>query len=342
MLAASRRKKIDLNLLLVAALVALPSAYALTNLGLFEDLEIYFHLFSQVKDNGVSAAISQFFILTNKFEPIIFLIFYVQSLVGVDSVFGFLFINFLLLNYLYVDFARRIFEKIEVRFFYFSAIVALFSYSFFSREIYIWRSMYAFLFLLLFIDAKTARHRSVCFVLGALTHSTFIFFCMTYWCIEYGIGRFQRNVFYVYYVVCLVLALLLVNLLSSFSVFTSSGDIEVFTASNPSHSLQSFLIVIFTTVALLAFMRCSSSDKERTLALFCLFLCFIALSSHSGYHLMNRVAAPALCLTPFLVLFKSGFRSHFYFYIKLCYLISIVGTFRLLYLFQSEKFILPA
>lgn len=337
MLSGSGLWRLDFKLLLVVCIISILPAYALSTLGLFEDLEIYYSLFCNIVDVGIVDAVSQFILQTGKYEPFLFLIFFTQSIFIPKSVFWFLLVNFSLLSYGFskiTGFFIKESEKITI----FFTIVAILSYSFFSREIYIIRSMYAFLFLMLFIREEQMLGRGVIFMFGIFTHASFILFSGVYLIIEYGYFRFKRNGFVLYSIAIALMAQALIFYAPFISSFTSSGEITVFTASNDANVFQSIGVVFFTFLSLIYSIRNSGSDKEKLLLLLCIYLTGISLLNFSSYQLMNRIAAPALCIAPFLLMKRGG--SNVQLAIKFVYIISTLATFRLIYLFQSGSFVL--
>jgi hypothetical protein len=317
------------------AFAALLTALSLSAQPLFEDLANYFYFFNQVNEVGLFETVSTFLLLTGKFEPTIFGLFFLLSLVISNSPAAFLFANFFLLNFGYMYLTRKISpNKTTMNFLL--LLVALFSYSYFSREIYILRSMYAFLILLLLINSNNIYFRCMLFLVGTLTHFSFTIFAILYLLIEVSIHRLSKAQLIRLHLFAVLLCAVGLHFAEHLVFLSASGDITAFTYSNNSHVLQSVSVISFTLLASLALAREKLSLKEFSLVGFCIFLTSLALLNFNSYHLMNRIAAPALCIVPFLILMRKG--SKYIRLFKLGYAVSTVASFRLLYLFLSGNF----
>jgi hypothetical protein len=326
----------NLRSLLACALAAFLVAFALSAQPLFEDLENYFYFFNQIKESGLIESFSIFLALTGKFEPIIFGLFYLLSLFLPSSPLAFLFVNFFILNVGFAFLVKKVsVEKCAISFFF--VLLAVLSYSYFSREIYILRSMYAFLVLLLFVNSSNMSHRVLFFALGTLTHISFSVFALLYFLIEICVVRLSKPQIIRLYFLTILLCMIALYFVEHLAFLSASGDITVFTYSNDSHVMQSAALILFTLLASMAVAREKLNTKELTLAIFCIFLTSFALLNFNSYHLMNRVAAPALCIAPFLILRRHG--SAYLRLFKYGYAVSTVATFRLLYLFHSGNFL---
>jgi hypothetical protein len=316
------------------ALAFIPAA-ALSSFGLFEDLEIYYYSFSQIVDTGIIASSIQFYVLTGKFEPVILFIFFIQSLLIPKTAFAFLLINFALLNYGFSILMGKILGNRE-RYFILYCCVAILSYSYFSREIYIMRTMYACIFLLLLASEPRRSYQVLYLVLGSVTHLSFIAFSSLLMLIKYSYIRLSKIYFTSFWLCVLLLLQILIKSSPLLASFTSTGDMDVFIASNETHSLQSIILLTFTLVVLAISYGSTKTDAEKTLTFFCLFLLVAGLMNFNNYQLMNRVAAPALCIAPFMIMLKSkSFTNNL---LKISYLLSVALTIRLLVLFYSGNF----
>jgi len=327
-------------LMLIAVTTAALPAYSLVQLGLFEDLQIYYSLFSQVGDLGVFETILSFYLQTGKFEPIIFFIFFIQSSFGVESEFWFLLVNFTMLSYCFAIVIAKLLSESKSRKYVPLMFLAFLSYSYFSREIYILRSMYAFVFLLLYSVEKNQYLKFFWFLLGSLTHLSFVLFFILYNYINFCFVKLQSRNFLFFYSLGILATLCVIKFSADIYAFTSVGDSEAFTAGNSNHSFQSILIVIFTIFSLFSCMKGALNQGERIMIYFCLFLCILAIFNFNSYQLLNRIAAPALCITPFIVLGKRSYPFHVF--IKSLYVISILASLRLVFLFYSGNFSIPA
>lgn len=330
--------RINYSILFWSVFCALIPSYALSQLGLFEDLGIYYYFFEQVGQVGLVDAFCIFYESTGKVEPILFSIFYIQSFIIPNDEFFFLLMNFSILNF---GFSKLILKLVRYDGNYYSymIIVSILSYSYFSREIYILRSMYAFLFFLMLVNSEKYRNKFFIILLGTLTHISFSIFAILFLLIKFLRNKLSRgSLFIILGSGVFVIQLIIVS--SSFlSSLTASGDIEVFISANATHSIQSMILVIFTLFAILSIIRPGLSENEASVLLMCLVLIIISMLNYSSYHLMNRVAAPALCIMPFMVMLKKNNRWSVI--IKGGYIFSIFLTLRLIYLFASGNFAIP-
>lgn len=322
---------------MLCIIVSSISAGALASFGLFEDLEIYFYSFSQIVDSGLLSTLIQFYALTGKFEPVILFIFYIQSFFVTKNAFAFLLVNFSLLSYGYcLSILRMVGYRLFNRQLLWFCCGAILSYSFFSREIYILRTMYACLFLLFYLISARRSLKILFLLVGAVTHLSFVAFFALILLIDFSLKRLSWRHFSILWTCFLIFFQTLLKSTEMLAAFSSTGDMDVFNAANEGHSIQSVLLLAFTLFSLLFSFKAIRSESERTLTYFCIFLIVIGLANTENYQLMNRVAAPALCIAPFLILFKPSGKAIYI--LKAMYFLTTIFTARLLYLFYTGNF----
>jgi hypothetical protein len=199
--------------------------------------------------------------------------------------------------------------------------------------------MYAFLFFLMLVNSEKCKNKILFILVGTLTHISFAIFSILFLLIKslrnkLSIGALSVILGFGVFVIQLIM----IN--SSFlKILTASGDIVVFTSANATHSIQSITLMIFTLLAILSILRSGLSDNEASVLIMCLVLIIISIFNYSSYHLMNRLAAPALCIVPFMVMLKKSNRWSIF--IKIGYIFSIFFTLRLIYFFATGNFAIP-
>lgn len=324
------------KLIIISMLCAVLVSISLSHAPVFEDLEVYYGIYTQMQYSSFYETAERFHSQTGKFEPLILLIFKAYQLVLGDSYELFLISNFFFINigscivadrYLSVD-------SSDLRVLPF--LFALISYSFFSREIYILRTMYGLIFLIVAIFDKRVPVKITTIILAVLAHQTMLVYWALFFVGHLSFHYFKRYGAYFILTSISAIAVVLLKMPSIFSYFVSGGELTIFLDGNDSHTIISLAVLLLTGISLFAFLNLGVISTElRSFVSILLMLTVISLFNYDHYHLMNRLAAPAIIITPFIILLNrfsilEPFRKF--------YALSALGSFRLMVIFCMGGF----
>lgn len=327
------------NIIFAVFLASFIEAIALSNFGVFEDSAIYYELFNNLSNNGFFEGATRFFLMTGKFEPMTSIIFYLQSLILPVTEFWFLFSNYLCINGLVSIGCIGFFSSKVNRGLAFFLLIALFSYGFYSRALYIWRTMYALGFLLIALSQTSSVKKVIFLLFALLSHYTVVVFLILYFCIK----KFTINLNLFRFVLLSLSVAFICSMAIKYTpivgFFVSGGETDVFFVSDFDHALQAILAIGFTLLSLICVSSCFIEAGQKSLLRMLIFLCIFSIINSESYHLMNRLSAPSLIITPFIVLL-SGVETFRMKIIKLGTGLSVLASFRLIYLFWTGGFTL--
>ncbi|EAA2984910.1 polymerase, partial [Salmonella enterica subsp. diarizonae] len=151
--------------LLCSILLALPLAMQ----GGFEDSLIYYSQADYIWSYGLYDGLRAIYIQTNKFEPAMGLLFFIEGFIVTEK-FYFLLLNLALVNFITVLIYIKINEESNASISFIYAILLLSTYYIFSNNIYVWRTIISLYFFILFVFSNSKSCKVIFFSLGFLFH----------------------------------------------------------------------------------------------------------------------------------------------------------------------------
>jgi hypothetical protein len=339
----SYSKTVKLLSFLTGAFVAgIIQGFALGSFGAFEDSAVYFNLYKDVQYLGIYDGLQAFMAQTSKFEPVLILLFALESKLsgGLLSEYWFLVINMTLLNVLV---SMVMFPFIGNRnknsgYLFFVGFTVVSGYLVFSKELYVWRSVVAFAFFILFAGVKSWQ-RWLWAVAACSAHTSFVMFLVLLVIIE-SIYKSDKKY---------LLVLLGIGMLGSISIvqyfpgmfefMVGGGDLSVFLSEGGEHTIKAWLANLFALFILLLLSReYMANIKLGPLYIFCLITVIASLVAYGSYHYMARIILPASLIVGFLP-FLIESNSFQFKLARLCIVLSILPSARLLFILFSGDFI---
>jgi hypothetical protein len=330
-----------LSFLTGAFVAGIIQGFALSTFGAFEDSGVYYDLYKSVENIGIYDGVLSFMAQTSKFEPLVVLLFAFESALSGGSLteFWFLFVNMTMLNVLVssVMFPFISNRNKNVGYLFVVGFAVVSSYLVFSKELYVWRSVVAFAFFILFAGGISWQ-RWLWAVAACLAHTSFVMFIVLLVIIE-GICKFNKNY---------LLVLLGIGMLGSVSIvqyfpgmfefMVGGGDLSVFLSGGVEHTIKAWLANLFALIILLLVYReCMSNITLRPLYIFCLMTVIASLVAYSSYHYMTRIIFPASLIVGFLPFLIENNKLKFKL-ARLCIVLSILPSARLLIMLFSGDF----
>ena len=310
--------------ILGACIAGLIQGSALGVYGAFEDSLIYFEFYSVCNELGFFAAVQYLMLLTGKFEPVIMILFALESiLIGSElSQFWFLVLNITLMNMFVssVMFKLIVVENKSKKYLFFIGFITVSTYFVFAKTLYVWRSILAFIFFILFVK-ESSRKRFLWAIIACLAHTSFLLFILIYLMVE-KIHRSGVTILY----------WLLGIFPSFFQMFMSAGATLDLSreGSEHVHAIRAWLAILFAFILILLVRRNYISNKKLApLYIFCLLLTVSSLFSFSNYAILTRVSVPSMMIVGFLPYFMD-FNNWRFQLARLCVLITMLPTARLL------------
>lgn len=324
-----------------AILVGFLQGTALANFGIFQDSEIYYELYKIVGTYGINDSIIAFTAETSKFEPVIVFLFSFENTLtaGLLNEKWFLILNVIILN---VTICTAMFkfignESANIMHVLFIAAIVTLSYLIFSKVLYVWRSIVAFLFFILFIRAYGWK-RLVWMALACLTHTSFFLFILLYKIIEIS-SHWRKPYLLIALGIGMLSAVFIVQYLPFiFDRFTSGNDISTFLVQNEEHGTKAWLAVAFSMVILLLIRReYMETSSLKPMYVFCVMTTSASLISFGNYQFMNRIILPASLIIGFLP-FLINAKTWRFQLARFLILLSIIPTVRLIYMLFNKSF----
>ena len=327
-----------MNFVVGAFVAGLIQGLALGAFGAFQDSSIYFDLYQIVADQGVQDAFLGFVEQTGKYEPILFLLFSVESILSGNSLteYSFLIVNMVLLNVLVgaVMFTSFKADPLKKKYTFTTGLIVMSGYLVFSKELYFWRNIISFCFFILFVNDASWR-RSIWFIAAVLAHASAALFIPLFLLIELVARLNNRYVYWVAFAGLAAVTLVLPQFSEIIGFAASSGDASIYLEAGGAHTIKVWLSVLFSLlVLLLVYREYMTNNVLRPLYVFCLATVVVSLLSYESYHFMNRIFLPASLIVGFLPFLIEGDRSRSSTVrinlARLCIVISVLPTIRLL------------
>ncbi|PAV01976.1 hypothetical protein CBG25_13665 [Arsenophonus sp. ENCA] len=212
-----------------AFLLALIIAILFSIQGGFDDSLVYYGQFIIVKKVGFYEAVYSIFSQTGKFEPGIILVFYIQSFF-IDSLNSFLIVNICIINLLLASlyFIYNKSSHNNSRISYLSIAILFLSYYTFANYIYIWRSIYAFYFIGLYIlFCKKNKYNFIFLVFAFFFHFSSLAYISIYFIIK-NIKLSKLKVIGSSFIMSIMIFVMMFFLPEFITLFTSGDGQSVF------------------------------------------------------------------------------------------------------------------
>ena len=316
---------------------------ALGNYGVFQDTAVYYDLYKNINQYGVYQTAIDFSGLTKKNEPILLILFYIESLIGLNNINenSFLIINIVLLNTLLAFVVIKYYfsnNKLRPIYIIIFIITALLSYQSFSKMLYVWRSILAFIFFIISINSNG--YKKVLWIcITCFTHITFAPFIGLYLAIEKVSSEKKWCLLYIMAILMPIFIIFVQVNPEFFSSFVVGGDVEVFLSEGDGHSLFSYAAIFYTTILLL--MGCREyfhSPALRNIYIFSLMTSLASLFAYNTDQLMNRIILPVFLISSFLpFMIKSN--SKYILLSRIGVFLSVIPSIRLIYLLYTGEFL---
>lgn len=298
----------------------------------FQDSLIYWEQAKLVWNNGFIITISEIYSQTNKIEPFILIIFYIEGLLGLTDSGAFLFSNTLACNILVVISAIRLANSNNSRLNFYLILLILVSYPIFSNTLYIWRTIFAICFFILSITNEKFKYKTIFFIFSISSHQSIILFYFIYIILSKLSKLSKLNTLFYSSVIGFSLYFL-INKFTFLSYFISA-DISVFLKAGQDTIIRIFINIY--CILILLFIS-SRSRIHHNLVIFSIFLLVISLFLNFNWQMMSRISAPALILTPLLALSTNpGKQKQFIIYVLL--FAGLIPTFRIIYLIIFDTY----
>jgi hypothetical protein len=259
---------------------------------------------------------------------------------GALSEFWFLVVNMTMLNILVssVMFPLMSNRNKNIGYQFVIGFTVVSSYLVFSKELYVWRSVFAFAFFILFAVGKKPWQRWLWALAACLAHTSFVFFTLLLVIIE-SICKSEKNY---------LLVLLGIGMLGSISIvqyfptmfefMVGGGDLSVFLSAGGEHTIKAWLANLFALIILLLLYReYMKNITLRPIFIFCLITVLASLVAYDSYHYMARVILPASLIVGFLPFLIENNKLKFKL-ARLCVVLSILPSARLLFMLFSGDF----
>lgn len=306
------RKVIIFYIVAISLLMAFPQA----KFGLFQDSYIYYSQSTDLWNIGYLLGIQDIFSQTHKIEILFPLILYIEQyflhffgFISIDNTnkFYFILVNVGIVNFLSLYLILKLNIKIKYKslmVLYF--IIFLSSYYIYNNNVYVWRSIYAILFLYFSILAENKKIKIFYMIIGILFHNSIIIFYILYFLssliikISKNRGLFLIIVFIIGMVTIGLYKVILTYFIGYFTVSTLSF-------SNLDMSLSYIaikrIVVNLYFIILLLMIPKSQYSKYRYIYFFCLFLSIISMMSFFNWQSSSRIFIPAELMGSILLLF---------------------------------------
>ena len=338
----SYSKTVKLLSFLTGAFVAgIIQGFALSTFGAFEDSRVYYDLYKNVENIGVYDGVLSFMAQTSKFEPLVVLLFALESVLSGGSLteFWFLVVNMTMLNVLVssVMFPFMSNRNKNVGYLFVVGFAVVSGYLVFSKELYVWRSVLAFAFFILFAGG-TSWQRWLWAVAACLAHTSFVMFIVLMVIIE-SICKSNKNYLLVLLGIGMLGSILIVQYFPEmFEFMVGGGDLSVFLSAGAEHTIKAWLANLFALIILLLVYReYKTNITLRPLYIFCLMTVMASLVAYSSYHYMARIILPASLIVGFLPFLIESNKLQFKL-ARLCIVLSILPSARLLIMLFSGDF----
>jgi hypothetical protein len=331
-----------LSFLTGAFIAGIIQGFALGSFGAFEDSAIYYSLYKDVQDIGVYDGLQSFMAQTSKFEPVVVLLFAFESKLsgGLLSEYWFLVANMTLLNVLVssVMFPLMSNRNKNVGYLLVVGFAVVSGYLVFSKELYVWRSVVAFVFFILFAGGTSWR-RWIWAVAACLAHTSFVMFILLLVIIE-SICKSNKNYLLVVLGIGMLGSISIVQYFPGmFEFMVGGGDLSVFLLEGGEHTIKAWLAILFALIILLLVYREYITNKTlRPLYVFCLLTVMASLVAYNSYQFMLRLTVPASLVVGFLPFLIESNKLRFKL-ARLCIMLSIIPTIRLLTMLSTGEFL---
>ncbi|EJS3276765.1 polymerase [Salmonella enterica] len=279
--------------LLCSILLALPLAMQ----GGFEDSLIYYSQADYIWSYGLYDGLRAIYIQTNKFEPAIGLLFFIEGFLVTEK-FYFLLLNLTLVNFITVLIYVKINEESNTSISFIYAILLLSTYYIFSNNIYVWRTIISLYFFILFVFSESKSCKVIFFSLGFLFHYSFLLF---YFC--YIICKFNKSSLKFFLIYAFLFSLFIsnaLNFLSYFSFFVSGGELTIF-LDKGSDSIKRIIIGV-SFLIILIMVKVDKKSYSWSLYKLSLFFCILSIALYQNWQLSWRIFVPAATLGSAIVL----------------------------------------
>lgn len=293
-----------LSFLLGGLVAGLIQGASFSQLGLFQDSEIYYFLYGNIIENGFYDTAFNFTIQTSKFEPVFLIILWVQRFLFGESLSEsyFIILNIMLINgVLAYVFSKIISKNYRHKYYLFLiGFVVLSGYLILSKNMYFWRSIYSTCFMLLMIKSIGLK-RIFWGVVAILTHSSSFLFIFLF-LVSDGVSSIHKKYAYlIFFSLIISFALFREVLIEHLDFSVSGGVVEVFTAAGGEHAIKVWLSIFYSIlIHSLIHKTYINNESLRPIYLFSLAVLVFSLLSFNSYHLMNRVFLPASLIVGFL------------------------------------------
>jgi hypothetical protein len=305
---------------------------SLSENGAFQDTLIYYEYYNAIVSQGTYDAILAFSSQSAKFEPVLGFAFSLQSFVLPElSERYFLIINMWLITvFLAVVFYPYVknTSRSDINMFMLGLLPSI-GYLVLSKELYVWRTIYAFCFFMLMVNSKRKAIIIVFGALAVLSHASALLFMGIY--LVCRTLKNNNNIAMFFIIVVSTLTLSINSFSEYFSLFTSGGDVDVFTQSGGEHTINVWVSIAFSFLLILLTKEFFINNDLKALWLFSVTTIVIGLLSFNHYHLMNRVFVYASLIAGYIP-FLADQKSRFGMTVKVLITLSILPSIRLFYL----------
>jgi hypothetical protein len=317
-----------------AFFAGLLKGFILSENGAFQDTLIYYEYYNAIVSHSAYDAILAFSLQSAKFEPVLGFVFSLQSfLLPKLSERYFLIVNIWLITtflaFVFYPYVKTTYRS-NINMFMLGFLPAI-GYLVLSKDLYVWRTIYAFCFFMLMINSKRKNTAVLFGGFAVLSHASALLF-MGIYLICRALKKYNNNKITMFVVVVVSTLTLSINSISEyFSLFASGGDVDVFTQSGGEHTINVWTSIAFSFLLIALTKQFFINSDLKALWLFSVITIIIGLLSFEHYHFMNRVFVYASLIAgyvPFLVDQKSRFGMA----VKLLIMFSILPSIRLFYL----------
>lgn len=320
----------------------LVQGFALGEFGAFQDSKIYYELYRIIGTFGIYESSLIFFAETSKFEPIVILLFAAEDILsgGMLNEYWFLVVNMVLLNVFASSVMLTLMQNRNDKFWmmFFVSFIVMTGYLSYSKILYVWRSVIAFVFFIFYIKENSWK-RFIWAALACLTHFSFLLFIVLFTLIEIASRSRNKNILIMLGVGMLGSVFIVQNFPNIFNQFTSGNDVSLFFLDNEEHASKAWISILFSLIVLLlVFNEYMKNTRIKPLFLFCIILIFAGLVSFNSYQFMNRIILPASMIVGFLP-FLIKVNDWRFFIARLIICLSIVPTIRLMYMQFTGSFL---
>lgn len=272
--------------------------------GAFLDTLYYYDLYRLIEENGLIYTVTAISTQSGKFEPIIAIVFQIESFLFGPSIseFNFLIINMIALNVLlaisFFDIIKNNTKSLLTLLIIPAIIIS--GYLVFSKGLWFWRSFIGLFFFILFIKERNIFYKIAYISLCYLSHTSYVIFILMYLVIEFLYKKGGLAYFLILTIVSITLSLIANKFQEIFSFVVSNSDPTIFFSDGGNHAIKVWLSVFYSMTILLLLYKTAIKSNMVILYLFCLLCVAISIVSYNNYHFMNRVFLPASLMIGFL------------------------------------------